>query len=460
MPAPTFVTDYASAFNSAADKTASVTTAVGDVLAILAAGENGGANIQLPTGGTGTYVNRETTQPTNGGRAEVRADTASAGITAQTYTLTQTSGGSVEWFGFDCLRFSGSDGIGASEFDIDNADAAPSLDIVTTQDNSALVVVVCDWNARDGTTRTWRTVNGTAPSVGNGFERVYFRDSAHYAVYIAYYPDAGAAGTKTVGLTTPSDMLASVAVVEIKGSAAAPAAPPVVEAVQENSVPTAGTSHAITLPAGITADEMTLILMDIGSTAATLNALTNWEELLDENLANGLKILRYIGPGIPGNPTFTSSASTRSASLAYRISGANKFIPPQIGTTATGSSTTPDPPPITPAGGVSKDYLSIAFYGAAGEEADDDTWSDTPPTGWSPTPPRQKACGTVGTNLGGMIAAAERQITTGAEINPGTFAKDVSAAWRAQHVLIHPGKPAGPGYSRLWRSRNHPAYRM
>jgi hypothetical protein len=213
---------------------------------------------------------------------------------------------------------------------------------------------------------------------------------------------------------------------------------PVVEGVAENSVNTAGTSHAVTLPASIAASDLVLIIMDIGSTSATLNALTDWTEDLDEAVANGLKILRYTGAGVPSNPTFTSSANTRSASLAYRISGADKSVAPQIGTTATGTSTAPDPPSVTPTGGIAKDYLSIAFYGAAGEEADDDTWSDTSPTNWTPSPPRQKSCGTAGSNLGGLIAAAERQSNTGSAIDPGVFAKDVSAAWRAQQILIHP----------------------
>jgi hypothetical protein len=215
-------------------------------------------------------------------------------------------------------------------------------------------------------------------------------------------------------------------------------AAPVVEGVAETAVSTAGTSHAVTLPASIAASDLVLIIMDIGSTSATLNALTDWTESLDEALANGLKIIRYTGTGVPSTPTFISTAATRSASIAYRISGADKGTAPQIATTASGTSATPDPPSITPTGGVSKDYLSITFYGAAGEEADDDTWSDTPPTNWTPSPPRQKACGVAGTNLGGMIAAAERAITTGSAIDPGTFAKDVSAAWRAQHILIHP----------------------
>jgi hypothetical protein len=218
---------------------------------------------------------------------------------------------------------------------------------------------------------------------------------------------------------------------------------PVVETTAETAVSTAGTSHAITLPAGIVSTDLVLITMDIGSTSATLNSLTDWGEILDESAANGLKILWYTGSGVPSNPTFTSSASTRSASIAWRISNADKTVTPQIGTTATGTSTTPDPPSVTPSAG-SKPHLFIAFFGSAGEEADDDTWVNSPPTNYLPNPPLQKACGTVGTNLGGLIGAASRQLTTGSAENPGTFSIDVSAAWRAQTIIVHPATPPTP----------------
>jgi len=212
---------------------------------------------------------------------------------------------------------------------------------------------------------------------------------------------------------------------------------PVVESTAKSSVNTAGQSHAVTLPASIAATDLVLITMDIGSTLATLNALTDWGEILDESAANGLKILWYTGAGVPSNPTFTSSANTRSASIAWRISGANKTITPQIGSTATGTSATPDPP-ASAAPGSTKDYLFIAFAGMAGEEADDDTWGNTPPTNYLPNPPLQKSCGIAGTNLGGLIVAASRQFNTGSAQDPGTFGVDVSAAWRAQTIMVHP----------------------
>lgn len=227
------------------------------------------------------------------------------------------------------------------------------------------------------------------------------------------------------------------------GSAATGTAP-VIEGTAETAVSTAGTSHAITLPASIASTDLVLILMDIGSTSATLNALTDWTEDLDESAANGLKILRYTGAGVPGNPTFTSSASTRSASIAYRISGADKAIAPQIGTTATGTSVNPNPPSVTPTGGTSKPYLFLAFFGSAGEEADDDTWVTAAPSGY--TGLLQKTCGTAGTNLGGLIGAASRTNTSGSAEDPATFTMAVSAAWRAQTVIIHPIMATPPIY--------------
>lgn len=218
-------------------------------------------------------------------------------------------------------------------------------------------------------------------------------------------------------------------------------ASPVVEQVVENSTNTAGTNHTINHPT-VVADQLWLIILDKGTpaTTATVNSHSDWTELLDENVASGLYIAYRWTTGSEGaSTTLVTSASIRTASMVYRISGAENpaTTAPEIGTTGTGSSATPDPPTsATPPS--SKDYLFIAFYGAAGEEADDDTWSDTPPTNYTPSPPRQKSCGTAGTNLGGLIAAAERQLTTGSAQDPGTFAKDVSAAWRSQTIMVHP----------------------
>ena len=213
---------------------------------------------------------------------------------------------------------------------------------------------------------------------------------------------------------------------------------PSIGTTAESSTNTAGTSHVVTLPTGIVAGNLILICMDIGSTSATLNAHADYTELLDEAVANGLKILYRWAAGGETNPTLTSSASTRDATITFRISDAEhpSVRAPEIGTTATGTSATPDPPAVTPTGGA-KDYLWIAFFGSAGEEVDDDTWANTPPTSYTPSPPLQKSCGTAGANLGGLIGAASRQLNATTD-NPATFGIDVSAAWRAQTIAVHP----------------------
>ena len=219
------------------------------------------------------------------------------------------------------------------------------------------------------------------------------------------------------------------------------ASPSVVGTPAETAISTAGTSHVVNLPAGATGN-LLVAIMNKGSTAATVNALTGWTELLDENSANGLYIAYRVCDGTEGSTTtFTLSASTRGAWIVYEISG--QIDPatqaPQIGTTATGSSVSPDPPSVSVTGGA-KDVLTIACFGRDGEEADDDTWVTAAPSGFGTL--LQKACGVAGTNLGGMIATAHLASNT-ATSNPGVFTC-ATGAWRAQTIVIHPVIPPTP----------------
>ena len=117
------------------------------------------------------------------------------------------------------------------------------------------------------------------------------------------------------------------------------------------------------MPASIAVGDLLLVCLDKGSTSATVNALTGWTELLDEASANGLYIAWRIADGTEGaSITLTTSASTRDATIALRISGASTDAP-TIGTTATGTDLAPNPPSITPP--AYGDYLFVSFFGAA-----------------------------------------------------------------------------------------------
>lgn len=230
---------------------------------------------------------------------------------------------------------------------------------------------------------------------------------------------------------------------------------PVIETTAETAT-VAGTSHVVTLPSGIVSGDLILILTNKGVANTTFNALAGWTELVDDAVSNGNTIWARTSDGSEGSTvTFTSAASVRCSHIAYRISGAEPVSvqAPQLSTVATGTSATPDPTTCTPTGGA-KDYLWIAMAGMAGEEADDDTWGNSPPTNFLPNPPRQKTNGIGGTNQGGLILSAERSVNA-ASLDPGSFGVDTSNAWRAYTIAVHPLNAGTPTiYRRRARERN------
>lgn len=226
MPSPTFVTSYSSTYDTTVNpKTVSVTTLAGDVLVVVSASENGTDNYNTISGNSISYTQQELFDAGTGDASvTIWTGTDATGGTGWTLSVSRTS--SSQRYGITCYVFRNSDGIGSAEVS-NSVTAAPSLAISTTQANSAIVVVNGDWDADDGSSRTWRTVNGVAPTAGNNLERLYYRDAGGvaYTAYSAYYDDAGSVGSKTVGLTIPSSQHYAIAAVEVKGSAAAATIP-------------------------------------------------------------------------------------------------------------------------------------------------------------------------------------------------------------------------------------------
>jgi hypothetical protein len=202
--------------------TAAFSAAVGEawVTGVICDIHNRTIGVPTNTGTAQTFTAQGFVESTDYCEVRTFSTVVSAALTSQTVSTTLTGGG-LDRFNLNVVRFSGSDGIGAVPAgEAETASTAPSLDITTTAANSAIVVFCADWNAADGASRTWRTVNSITPTSGNGYELTYFRNSSQYTVYIGYYPDAGAAGVKTVGLSAPTTMKASIVAVEVKGTSA------------------------------------------------------------------------------------------------------------------------------------------------------------------------------------------------------------------------------------------------
>jgi len=215
----------------------------------------------------------------------------------------------------------------------------------------------------------------------------------------------------------------------------------------ESATTTAGSSHVINLPASIVAGNFLVLIFARGSGTGSISALTGWTEMLDEAIARGITILYRVADGTEGATiTLTMTGSTnKSATIVYQISGAidPATQPPQLSTAATGTSTAPDATTCTPTGGA-KNYLWISFFSLAGEEAYDDTWCNSAPTNYSGL--LQKTAGVAGRNVGVELATAHRELDAASE-DAGAFNVDVSFAWRAYTMAIHPASAPITGRS-------------
>lgn len=214
MAAPTFVSQNATDFKSALPKTVMNVVAItsGQVIVAVGAKEKIDGALSITEDGSSSFNELQFIDLTD--YCEVRAwyYTASA---SETITVT----GYVDFytmFGINALLFSNTNGVGASA-KANNSSGSPSVSITTTQNNSAIVVIVGDRNAVSGT-QTF-TSNGGAGSATSltGFPG----NAANYGVAIAYYPDAGAAGAKTVGMSAPTGQKWAIIAVEVKGTAGA-----------------------------------------------------------------------------------------------------------------------------------------------------------------------------------------------------------------------------------------------
>jgi hypothetical protein len=94
---------------------------------------------------------------------------------------------------------------------------AASDSLTTVANNSVVSAMVGDWSAIDGTSRTYRS---------SATETAYHTVTGGYTLY-GMYQAAATAGAQTYGLTAPTGMKSSTAVIELQSSGGAPAIPPI-----------------------------------------------------------------------------------------------------------------------------------------------------------------------------------------------------------------------------------------
>jgi hypothetical protein len=195
----------------------SITTQAGDYLVVYGGGENSGVTLGTPTGNSVAFTLRSSIVTANYCTAYIWTGIDATGGTS--WTLSCTAAAANNW-GFGCIVFRGIAGFG--NVDKINASSFPAqMAIRTVSTGSSLVVVNTDFNASNGGTTTadisrwWYGINGAVPTVGDGMELVYARNSSAYTAYSALYKNVGSAGNKIVGLRFPDQQVFSMITLEV-----------------------------------------------------------------------------------------------------------------------------------------------------------------------------------------------------------------------------------------------------
>lgn len=192
------------------------------------------------------------------------------------------------------------------------------------------------------------------------------------------------------------------------------------------------TSHTVNLPASLVNGNLLLMVFTAGVAAGTVTA-TGWTFMTTEGASQSITIGYKTSNGSEGaTVTVSTTGNTKACTSVYQISGWTGT--PEKGTIASGTSTTPDPPNLTPSWG-SADNLWIAACAVA----NNGSIVTAAPTNYT----NLLTQGSTGGSTVIDMASAERQLTASSE-DPGTFTLSVSKAWNAQTVAVQ-GTGGGGG---------------
>lgn len=307
---------------SGTPRQATITTIPGDLLVIYAGGEDASDVITAPTGNSISFTLQASVSTASFASAYMWTGTDSVG---GTWTLTLADPNNGKW-GYNCLVFRNTQGVGA--VNVTHNTGLPSLSLTTTSDSSAVVVFSDDWQALDGSSRTWQTVNNITPTAANLMELTYARGSTAYTAYAAYYPDAGTAGSKTLGLASgPTPQSYSIIALEILPPLilsagiswfAVPIAPTLVAITHSNKNNI--TSIDIAIPSAAQAGDFLVLIVAQTSNAATVfNAITGWTKQGEQRAGGAAHTMAVFTRYHNGTDTFVTSSSTISENYTGQL---------------------------------------------------------------------------------------------------------------------------------------------
>lgn len=210
-----------------------------------------------------------------------------------------------------------------------------------------------------------------------------------------------------------------------------------------NGSTAAASPLSFNMPATISSGDALLAIVrnNAGSAGTGFTFPAGWTEIYEGDSADGSDDLHTIAwreadgtEGATINVSFDGGGSVKYAGLILRITGAvtltNKA--PDINTSVTGTTATPDPGNNAPTCG-SKDYLWVWMGGWEGEQTSPPTGNPTSYTGAQGA--NSGTASTVPTNM--RVAISTRQLTAASE-DPGSWTISAADNWTAHVVAVAP----------------------
>lgn len=194
------------------------------------------------------------------------------------------------------------------------------------------------------------------------------------------------------------------------------------------------TSISVNIPDGSNVAGRRIIVFLNSDGAETFTFPAGWTQLYTHSLAAQTTDAWYHDtdgtegyPGTGATITVGISTSESTAHISYLLGGFDTGTAPAAGTSASGGTTTPDPPALDPAGWATEDTLWFAVASSNGG-----TFS-AGPASYTNFRTEQSGAGAAD----GVVATARRENAVESE-NPGTFTKDSAAQWTANTIAVRP----------------------
>jgi hypothetical protein len=210
-------------------------------------------------------------------------------------------------------------------------------------------------------------------------------------------------------------------------------AAPIVESLTETAFGTDTTDHYVNMPATVNEGGL-LIALFTNDGSATVTTPGGWTQLASNASGAAVRLSVYykIAAGTEGGTmvNFVTSAAEQAAAQVYRISDWHGTTPPEISTAATGTSTSPNPASLNPAGWDVADTLWLAV---AGQDRGDQSGTTAYPAHYT-----DGVSSLSSNNIGSCRIHSACRMLAAASEDPGAFTIPTSEEWVAFTIAVRP----------------------